>query len=70
MYMSDCTFAMSDCISQMLETHFGSALSQLPLWFVVTGRNDINEPHYDLCGGADYAFRVSDEEIRRQGNTP
>ena len=24
MYMSDCTFAMSDCISQMLETHFGS----------------------------------------------
>ena len=23
MYMSDCTFAMSDCISQMLETHFG-----------------------------------------------
>ena len=23
-YMSDCTFAMSDCISQMLETHFGT----------------------------------------------
>ena len=24
--MSDCTFAMSDCISQMLETHFGKEL--------------------------------------------
>ena len=26
MYMPDCTFAMSDCISQMLEFHFGSGL--------------------------------------------
>ena len=27
MYMSDCTFAMSDCISQMLETHFGKQIT-------------------------------------------
>ena len=27
MYMSYCTFAMSDCISQMLKTHFGNRLS-------------------------------------------
>ena len=29
MYMSDCTFAMSDCISQMLETHFGEINMEL-----------------------------------------
>ena len=29
MYMSDCTFAMSDCISQMLKTHFGTKLSSV-----------------------------------------
>ena len=38
MYMSDCTFAMSDCISQMLETHFGS------LWAAKIALIDA-EPH-------------------------
>ena len=33
MYMSDCTFAMSDCISQMLESHFGTVLCiGIPFW--------------------------------------
>ena len=32
MYMSDCTFAMSDCISQMLETHFGNSIYAHVRW--------------------------------------
>ena len=58
MYMSDCTFAMSDCISQMLETHFGKMkVYRLPHRF------STNPSIHSFSGGPKPAFRRNHTHI-------